>query len=65
MSTGTFLVLEAAGRKRLTSMGVLVEVDWWDSFRSVPPKVAMVALVSNDMVAVVLVVMFLPCVPGW
>jgi hypothetical protein len=35
-------------------MGVLVEVDWWDSFKSVPPKVAMVALVSNDMLAVVM-----------
>lgn len=36
-------------------MGVLVLLDSWESFRSLPPQLAMVALVSNGIVSIVVV----------
>lgn len=45
--TGTFPFSAAAGRYRLSFIGVPVLEDLCSSFRSLPPKLAMEALVVN------------------
>lgn len=45
--TGTFSFSAAAGRYRLSFIGVPVLEDLCSSFRSLPPKDAIVALVVN------------------
>lgn len=46
---------------------MLVVVDWWESLRRVPPKEAIVALVSNvvDILAAVLLVEERKCLESW
>lgn len=53
---GAGVVVGVGGRKRLRDMGVVVVGEVWVSFRRVPPKVLMVALVVKAMVAVLGVV---------
>lgn len=43
------------GTKRLNFISQLVDFAWWESLSSLPPKSAMVACVSMDILAVVVV----------
>lgn len=54
ISTGALcsaLVVTCGGRNKLKFISVPVTFDWCESFKSLPPKLAMVALVVTDMLS--------------
>jgi len=57
MSTGALcreLLVTCGGRNRLKFMSVPVTLDEWESFKSLPPKLAIVAFVVTDMLYMLL-----------
>lgn len=56
MRTGTFCVWACGGKKRLNFISHFVVVAAWLSFRSLPPKEAMVAFVVTDILYILYVV---------
>jgi len=52
MRTGALcraFVVTCGGRNKLKFISVPVTLDWWESFKSLPPKLAIVAFVVTDM----------------